>query len=182
MACRRAGLLLSVTAFAIPAGALYAVGYVMCLALGAGKSLLRVSALNLILFIPIMIFARSWGLVGLAICWRRIAIFHRNTVVSRATGRVGAAWRPSGGRLSDSCCRGSFRRRHDRDATLDIRSFAQTHWLDSCLRRWRRGVWAGPPSTKRETLFYVLRMAQGSRDPITPRSLVPMRIRLTPLA
>jgi O-antigen/teichoic acid export membrane protein len=63
--------LLTVTAWAIPAGALDMVAYVLCMALGISTSFVRSAVLNLVFFIPAVFIMKHFGggMIGLAICW-----------------------------------------------------------------------------------------------------------------
>jgi O-antigen/teichoic acid export membrane protein len=63
--------LLTVTAWAIPAGALDMVAYILCMALGISTSFVRSAVLNLIFFLPAVLIVRhlGGGMVALAVCW-----------------------------------------------------------------------------------------------------------------
>ena len=81
--------LLAVTAWAIPAGALFTVGYMMCLALKRANTIFRASAWNLVLFIPIVFIARPTGLLGLAFCWAISRYFIAFSVLRDPARQIG---------------------------------------------------------------------------------------------
>jgi len=89
--------LLRITAWAIPAGALLMIGYMLCLALGIGGSVFKAATLNLIIFIPILLVARRWELVGLAACWSATRYFLAFAILRAGTKRIavglGSVWR-----------------------------------------------------------------------------------------
>ncbi|MGD0462319.1 MAG: oligosaccharide flippase family protein [Tepidisphaeraceae bacterium] len=80
--------LLRITAWAIPAGALLTIGYMLCLALGIGASVFKASAMNLAVFIPILLVARRWELVGLAVCWSVTRYFLAGAILRAGTKRI----------------------------------------------------------------------------------------------
>jgi O-antigen/teichoic acid export membrane protein len=80
--------LLRITAWAIPAGALLTIGYMLCLALGIGTSVLKSSAMNLAIFIPLLLVARRWELVGLAACWSLTRYFLAGAILRAGTKRI----------------------------------------------------------------------------------------------
>jgi PST family polysaccharide transporter len=83
-----AASLLRITAWAIPAGALLTIGYMLCLALGIGASVFKSAALNLVIFIPILLVARRWELVGLAACWSVTRYFLAGAILRSGTKRI----------------------------------------------------------------------------------------------
>jgi O-antigen/teichoic acid export membrane protein len=91
------GPLLRITAWAIPAGALLSIGYMLCLALGIGGAVFKSSALNLIIFIPILLVARRWELIGLAACWSVTRYFLAGAILRSGTNRIavglGSVWK-----------------------------------------------------------------------------------------
>jgi PST family polysaccharide transporter len=80
--------LLRITAWAIPAGALLTIGYMLCLALGIGGSVFKSAALNLVVFIPILLIARRWELAGLAACWSVTRYFLAGAILGAGTKRI----------------------------------------------------------------------------------------------
>jgi 1,2-diacylglycerol 3-alpha-glucosyltransferase len=82
--------LLFTAAWAIPAGAILMVGTTMCMAMGNTKSLFIVSVLNIVVFVPLMFWAKRWGVVGLAACWSVTRYLIGYTTLRAATARIGA--------------------------------------------------------------------------------------------
>ncbi len=80
--------LLRITAWAIPAGALLTIGYMLCLALGIGSAVFKSAALNLVIFVPLLIFARRWELLGLAACWSLTRYFLAGAILRAGTARI----------------------------------------------------------------------------------------------
>jgi hypothetical protein len=80
--------LLRITAWAIPAGALLTIGSMLCLALGISGSIFKSAAMNLIVFIPLLLIARRWELAGLAICWSATRYLLAGAVLTAGTRRI----------------------------------------------------------------------------------------------
>jgi O-antigen/teichoic acid export membrane protein len=85
--------LLFVAAWAIPAGAILCVGTMMCMALGNTKTILFVSVLNIVVFVPLMFWAKRWGVIGLAVCWSATRYLIGFSTLRAATTRIGAGLR-----------------------------------------------------------------------------------------
>jgi O-antigen/teichoic acid export membrane protein len=161
--------LLAVTAWAIPAGALFGVGYMMCLAMGMGKTIFRASAWNLVLFIPIIFIARPTGLVGLAVCWTVSRYFIALSVLRDPSAKIGtnllAVFRQllglgiaavlSGGAMllarEEILIHGHGLIRLVIVCAIGTAVFSLAAFL-----------------TDRDTVLYALRMTRGSPDPATP--------------
>jgi hypothetical protein len=60
----------------------------MCLALGTTKSLLKVSAANLVVFVPMAYLSRRWGMEGFAVCWSASRYFIALAVLAAATRQI----------------------------------------------------------------------------------------------
>jgi FkbM family methyltransferase len=84
--------LLRITAWAIPAGALDMVAYMLCMAMGVSKSFMKASLINLIVFVPAAFLVRysGGGLMALAICWSASRYFLALTTLQLVTPRLGA--------------------------------------------------------------------------------------------
>ncbi|MGD0138317.1 MAG: oligosaccharide flippase family protein [Tepidisphaeraceae bacterium] len=91
------GSLLRITAWAIPAGALLTIGYMLCLALGISGAIFKSAAVNLVIFVPVLLVARRWELVGLATCWSVTRYFVAGATLRAGTKRIavglGSVWR-----------------------------------------------------------------------------------------
>jgi len=85
--------LLRITAWAIPAGALACLGYMLCMALGITGSVFRASALNIVVFVPLLLVARRWEMAGLAVCWSLSRYLIACSVLVSATRRLGVQLR-----------------------------------------------------------------------------------------
>lgn len=82
--------LLFTAAWAIPAGALVMVGGTMCMAMGNTKTIFLVSLLNIVIFVPLMFWAKRWGVVGLAVCWSATRYLVGYSTLRASTARIGA--------------------------------------------------------------------------------------------
>jgi polysaccharide transporter, PST family len=84
---------LQAAAWAIPAGTLLMVGYILSMAVGNTKSIFRGVTINLIVFIPLIFIARPWGLLGMAICWSATRYLLAMAVLWPAARSIGAKLR-----------------------------------------------------------------------------------------
>jgi hypothetical protein len=161
--------LVRITAIAIPAGALTMIGYMMCLVLETGKTFLRVILINLLVFIPVIVIARPWGLVGLAVCWSISRYFIGISSLTGITGRIGAQlhtlWRQWIGQAMAAAlsAAGMLAVRHW--TVVHLRPFVSLSVVCS-LGIIIYGLAA--LVTERDTILYAMRMARGSKSPGEP--------------
>jgi O-antigen/teichoic acid export membrane protein len=82
--------LLRISAWAIPAGALDMVAYLLCMAMGITKSFLRASVINLVIFIPtaLLVAHLGGGLLALAACWSASRYLLALTTMDAVTRRL----------------------------------------------------------------------------------------------
>lgn len=81
--------LLQICSIAIPALAIGMVGLMIAMATGDNRPVLKMSVLNICLFLPAVFLCKRWGLVGLACCWVVSRYLMSTTLLQSVSRRIG---------------------------------------------------------------------------------------------